>query len=289
MNLNAQIRALSSLVQTATVGGYTLPADVTDSYAVWQKLQQVEIPAPRQFEPQDAAHRILEAATAGELFDPIALCRDSLNARDERRVHDEATTALGIAINQAAGTAVTRAADATDRIISEHLRPAFEEVIAKAREVATVLQPHTDTVFQLNLQGIVAATSTKVRAAYLELPALVERYQLIRQARDRASAVGGRVLQRDQAGLFASFSNPLAFHPTWRHPAPIPQMPAPKDPTQRLLWLVSDQAADAKPWLPTVEEQDEAWWAQFGEGLERQRNGRRLGQSVGASAPMTAA
>jgi hypothetical protein len=284
----AQLRALSTLVQSAAVGGYTLPPEVTDAYRLWQHLQQTELPEPQEFSAEAAAHRILEAAAAGEQFDPIALCRDALKVEGARRLHREAADALRIAHDRAAGDAVNTASAATDTIVTEHLRPAYLELLDKAREVATVLAPFTDpTTYQINLQAIVAATSTKVRSAYLELPALVERHLVIRQARDRANAVGARATQRDHQDMFASFQKPLAFHPTWRHPAPVPPLPSPQDPTQRLLWLVSDRAAVAEPWLPTVEEQDYARWAQFGEANEVQRAGRALAEHVSGRAPMS--
>jgi hypothetical protein len=279
-----QIRALSTLVQSANAGGYTLPTDVTDTYRVWQQLAQTEIPTPRQFGAEDAVARIVAAVTAGEPFDPMALCRASLTARDEKLVHDEAQAALRIAIDQAASNAVNTASTAADDIITEHLRPAYLELVEKAREVASALRPHTDAQFLLDLQGIVAATSSKVRAAYLQLPELVERYRLIRQARDHANTIGTRKPQHDATGMFVSFEKPLAFHPSWKHPAPIPPLPAPSGATERLLWQVSDQVAIARPWFPTVREQDAAWLAQFGEAIAAQGEGRAVARAVAATA-----
>ena len=80
--------------------------------------------------------------------------------------------------------------------------------------------------------------------------------------------------------MFATFEKTMALHPNWKHPAPLPAMPAPSDPTQRLIWTVSDQAAAARPWLPTVAEQDDAWWATFGEALERQHAGREHSRAM---------
>jgi hypothetical protein len=87
-------------------------------------------------------------------------------------------------------------------------------------------------------------------------------------ARRWANTIGHREPEHDGSHLFAEFADPLALSPWWKPPAPIPQTPAPQDPVERLLWLVSEAAAPAKPWLPTVAEQDEAWWARFGEAQQ---------------------
>lgn len=77
--------------------------------------------------------------------------------------------------------------------------------------------------------------------------------------------------------MFGEFSRPMTFHPDWKLPARIPPLPSPQDPTQRLLWVVGPDAAMAKPWLPTLAEQDAAWWETFGSGVERaQRNRMNL-------------
>lgn len=285
---NPQLTALTTLVQTAQHAGFTLPDDVTTAHDVWLRLSQTEIPEPRSFDAQDAADRIVQAVTNGDRFDPIDLCRDALKARDEERLHTEAAAALALAVNKAASAAVATAESAADEIVVEHLRPAYEELLTEVREVAEVLRPYTDpTTFQLDLQAIIGATSAKGRDAYLGLPRLVERHRLIRQARDRANAVGALRPQYDGQDMFASFADPMAFHPGWKHPAPVPPLPAPQDPTARLLWTASEQAAAARPWLPTVAEQDTAWWERFGQAVENRRMAGALAASRGV--PMSAA
>ena len=56
------------------------------------------------------------------------------------------------------------------------------------------------TAYQINLQAIVAATSTKVRTAYLGLPALVERHLVIRQALAVNVDTSTRVADREGQG-----------------------------------------------------------------------------------------
>lgn len=134
------------------------------------------------------------------------------------------------------------------------------------------------------LPRIVAASSTKVRSAYLGLPAPLDRYRLIQQARTEADHVGLRSLEHDHDGLFATFARPSSFFPAWQPPARIPQLPLPEDEAARLLWLASDQAATAEPWLPTYAEQDAAWWATFGEEVMARQQGQHGAQAMAAMA-----
>ncbi len=78
----------------------------------------------------------------------------------------------------------------------------------------------------------------------------------------------------------------MVFFPTWKPQQRVPQLPVPEEETARLLWLTSEQATGARPWLPTIAEQDRAWWAQFGEqvmqGRANQHNARAMAaQAVG--------
>ena len=112
----------------------------------------------------------------------------------------------------------------------------------------------------------------KVRNAYGQLPELVARRFAIFTARSRVNLIGHREPKHDASGLYGELEAPLALSPSWKPPARIPMIPAPIDPTARLLWVISPEAAIAKPWLPTRDEQDAAWLAQFGEQRARNRN-----------------
>lgn len=84
------------------------------------------------------------------------------------------------------------------------------------------------------------------------------------------------------ANRFADFANPLAFAPQWRPPAQIPRLPWPTDPTAALLWLVSEKVAPARPWLPTVAEQDAAWRDKLGEAQQMRASRHRDAVAIGA-------
>ena len=60
--------------------------------------------------------------------------------------------------------------------------------------------------------------------------------------------------------VYAEFEHALVPSPQWKPTALVPALPAPADPIERLLWVVSDEVAPAHPWFPTVDEQDADWW-----------------------------
>ncbi len=257
--------ALTELVQSAEGAGYTLPTELLDAYATYHRVKALEVPEPPTADVEAAASRIVSATAAGEPADPLAEAHQFEQGVRDFQAVSTARTLVGAATEQAANLAAGLADTLTEQIIAERLRPAIEAVYAKTREVAAALDG-----YGLDPHALVTAPA-KSRNAYAALPGLVTRWQLIHTARRLANTIGHRAPQHDVNGLFAEFQDPLALSPTWRLPMPIPQIPAPQDPTERLLWTVSDAAAPAHPWLPTVAEQDEAWWEQFGEAAEMRR------------------
>jgi len=131
---------------------------------------------------------------------------------------------------------------------------------------------------------VLAGNSEKARKAYMELPILAARRRSIFGARRSANIVGHRAPEYDVDGVFAEFEWPFATVPGF---VPLESgrwtgVPAPEDDRERLLWVVSEALAPAKPWLPTVAEQDKAWLAVFGERLEQQRRYAANAQAIGA-------
>ncbi|MDP9395574.1 MAG: hypothetical protein M3Q27_15555 [Actinomycetota bacterium] len=266
----ARIGALSTLTQSATAGGYTLPTDVVDAHAVWQRLRQVELPTPRQLHIEDAAGRIVHTVTRGEALDLLEVGAEFDRVERERRAYDQALTVLRLAVEQAGNAAVNAASDAADRIVTEHLRPAHTALLQRVREVVELLRPHIDAAYHLDAHGVMTA-SAKVRAAYLEVPALVDRWRLINDARNRANLIGLRTVEYDHDGVFATFENPMALVPGWTPTVGMPRIPFPEGATARLLWIASEEVAPARPWLPTFAEQDAAYWSIFGEQITQAR------------------
>ncbi len=225
----AQINTLTSLIDSAEAGGWTLPADVLEAHRIYRHVAALNLEPPAALDAYTAAARIVTATTAGEPVDPLAAGRELRHAEEERQAHDQAKRILQLAVDQAATAAGNLAAERTEQIITDYLAPALEDVHAQAREAAAALKGHP-------LDGpSMAAAPTKARAAYVSLTALVTRRQLIFTARRWANNVGYRVPQHDDAGLFAEFANPTALMPRWQ-PGMRPAINAPEGSVERLLW-----------------------------------------------------
>jgi hypothetical protein len=217
----------------------------------------------------------VSAVAAGETPDPNALAHEVNRGALAGRDYAQAKIVMGLAVEQAGNAATNLASDLTEQIIVKHLRPALEQIHREAREVAAALKG-----YGLDPHTLITAPA-KARNAYGSLPTLVARREGIYTARRWANTISHREPQHDVMGMFGEFERPLAFHPHWKMPAQIPGVPAPEDKTERLIWVVSD-AAVGQPWLPTVEEQDAAWRAQFGEDREMRASKHRDGLAIGA-------
>lgn len=262
-----QINALTKLVDAGEAGGYTLPAELLDAYRIYTRTRALSVPEVRPLEADAAAARVVAAVAAGDSPELVSLGAEVDRAQRDHEAHARALHILNVATEQAAGAAANLAGDLAEQIITRHLRPAFDEVHAQAREVAAALEG-----YGLETRRLITAPA-KVRNAYASLPDLVSRKAAILEARKSANAIGYRKPQHDTTDIFATFANPFHFAPGWKSPAPVPRVPFPEDATERLLWMASAEVAGAKPWLPTVAEQDEAWQRVFGEAARRRAEG----------------
>jgi hypothetical protein len=254
--------ALRRLLSGAVAGDYTLPRRLHDVAGAYERLQTVELSEPEEFGPAQAADRLLTDAIDRRPLDPVALCEQVHRVRNGRLLLSEARGVRDRALAQAEVTTVREAGAVTERVIAEHLRPAYYDVLKRAAVLARRLSRYTDESFRLDTTALLTA-GRKVRAAAEDLRPLVRRHRSILAARDVANAVGGRTPEHDHRGLFAIFRDPLAFATPGLPYEEIPGARLPEDPTAALLWLVSDRAAAGKPWLPTVAEQDAEWRAHF--------------------------
>ena len=261
-----EINALTSLIGMREAGGYDLPTELVGAYRTYERTRALVAAEPPALDVDSAAARVVSATAAGNEPDLLQAGRDLEEADRDRRATERARAVLAAAVEQAAHSATLLAADLTERIITEHLRPVHDDVLAQARQAAEELGGH-----RLNLHTLVTAPA-KARNAYARLSELAARRSAVLNARHKANTLGHRTPEHDAARLFATFQDPMTFHPRWKPPAQIPRIPSPEDDKLRLLWLVGPEATAAKPWLPTVAEQDTAWWEMFGEGVEhRQR------------------
>jgi len=263
-------QALTALVESSEAAGYTLPPELLDAYRTYRRVREVKADIPAPLDVDTVAARIVSAVAAGEDPGPLDAARNLDETTAARATAESAQRILGRATEQAAEAATNLAADLAERIITEHLRPAFEQVHDEAREVAAALDG-----YGLDAHTLIKAPA-KARNAFLRLPELVNRKAAILDARKRVNAIGHRTPEHDAQGLFATFREPMRFFPTWRHPARIPMLPFPEDATERLLWIVGPEAKAAEPWLPTVAEQDAAWLAQFEANMPKSAPWARL-------------
>ena len=260
-----QTTALKSLIGTADAGGYTLPDELLTAWNTYQAVQALTLPELPQMPVDAAAARLVASVTAGDPLDLLEVGRDAQRVEDDRQAVAIAQRVLAEAIEQADNAVSSLAADLTERIITEHLRPAYQDVLSKAHTAGAALEgygldPHT-----------LLQAPAKARGAYFDLSSLVERRTAIWTARRNANAIGYRTVQHDTENRFLEFANPLAFHPNLPAAARFPGVPAPEDPKAHLLWLITPEATAAKPWLPTPDEQDQAWHEVYGAAVENRR------------------
>ncbi len=264
---------LKSLIEAADAGGYTIPEELADAYARYLTLAGYEVPTTPAATLDDLAARL---AREGVDADPLQLAREYHAAESQRAYETNARALVRQAVERAADAATSIGARDADLIITERLRPALEEVYDQAREVAASLAG-----YGLDTHALITAPG-KVRDAYGRLPHLVSRRSAIFRARRWANSLAYHQPQHDVSGLYGEFRTPLALSPGWSPPSPIPGIPAPTDPTERLLWCVGPEGTVAHPWLPTVAEQDAAWWDRFGEGVEARKQMSHSARAIAA-------
>ena len=183
-------------------------------------------------------------------------------ARTGRLLFQEALELVRSATLQVEDAAVRETAEASDAIIAEHLRPAFHETMHRAGEAARRLGAYIDDEFRLDTARIITA-SLKVRNATSPCRTssggtarswLPESW---RTHSDRAprSAIAEVCVRSSSVHV------PLQRRACTTTSSRVRRSPRTTPPP---LWLLSDEAAAGRPWLPTVAEQDAAWRTQLG-------------------------
>lgn len=249
---------LAALVNSMEGGGYGLPTELLDAFSTFTRVKELTIETPPTLDSESAAAKIVAATAANKTVDLIGMAAQVAEISLGKQRHDEALHILRLAIEQAGENATLLCADLSERIITEYLRPALEQVYKQTRDVAVDLagydigNPHT-----------IITAPAKVRNAFVLLPGLAAKRSAIFAARSRVNSIGHRTPKYDVGGIYSEFETPLALTPSWKPGAQIQiREHGPSDSLAWMLWMVTDGAI-AKPWLPTVAEQDEAWLAQF--------------------------
>jgi len=276
VNYRAQSTWLTSLHDSAAAGGYTLPDAVTATVATWRRTRALEVPAPSDYSPDDAARSVVDTIGSGDDTPDLAALAQRVLSRDaEQRATDQAQQIVALAADKAAIAAVATTADLAEDIIVNHLRPVLEQVYADTRDAAAALAG-----YGLSVPALITAPA-KARNAYAALGELVTRRNVILSARAWVNQLAGLKPEHDERGLFLEFRRALKLVPPLAPTQRIPDLPAPTDPLERILWVVNEGAV-AEPWLPTVAEQDAAWWDAFGARVEQARRNHFNAQAFSA-------
>lgn len=266
---------LRPLLDGAASGIYTLPAEVLELRAGIDALAAQ--PAPTLTE--DAVRDQLTAATvaAARRGEPLP---DLTPLLDARRADELERARQGIVVDaedRARAQLGTAVAELADTIITEHLRPVVEDVIAKARRQVDAFGTHGAS------PGELFSAPPKVRQAYTDFTAGVHRYEVVRAGRSVLARVGSQPV-RDDRGWFGEVRNADVLWPdmaaglkTDRARPPWFGLPT----EQRLLWFVEHRA---DVWLPTPAEQDARWREVLGEQYDEQR---RLRAAYAAASAMS--
>lgn len=261
-----RILALSRLVDHQEAGGYTLPTGVLDAYTAHQAAKAIAVPGqPPVLHPDDAAAGLVDDLLAGGDVDLDGAASALDGAREAARRVELAGQLHALIVERTGQLAASAAIGAADRVITDSLRPPYEQVLAEAAGHAERLGGH-------RLDGTGWDAPTKVRTARRELAELADRLRALRDARQLVSTIAEAQPQHDVQHMFALLRRPQVLAPGWEPDArPLPRPDVPADPVAGLLWLVT-VAQPAEPWLPTVGEQDSAWLAVFGESRQHRRS-----------------
>jgi len=261
-----RMHALKTLTALQEPGGFTLPADLANAVAAVGQVDAIPLPDLPVYDIEQAASDVLADLAGGRTSD-LAGYADKLSdviTAGTRR--ERAQTLVRIAHEQAVSSAVNTAADLADWIITTVLRPAFAHVLERTEQLAATLHGHP-----LDYRSLLDAPP-KIRAAQRDLQTVADRYRGLRQARNLTNIAGLRAVQHDARGEFADLSDPhvLSGYQAGNTTGQPPRIDYPTDQAELMLWLVG-AGKPAKPWLPTVDEQDERWQAAYGEAQRRRQ------------------
>lgn len=260
-----RLHALTTLLALREAGGFELPADVVTAAELLARVGAVTLPALPEYRIEQAADELLDALRIGR---PVKLAEQAdrlLEVTTAGARQQQAQMLVHNAAEQATHEAINTAADHAERIITAHLRPAFDALLAQAERHTAAMAGHP-----LEPQAIITAPA-KVRTAWSELSALAACYGALREARRMTNTVAELQTAHDHAGEFAVLNNPhvLTGYVPGSTARPT-QVDSPTEPVPLMLWLVGS-AKPAGPWLPTVNEQDQAWWSAYGQGIEHRQ------------------
>lgn len=259
-----RMRALHKLVELREAGGYDLPAAVVQAYELTKKVAALPVEPAAAFLHEDAAVAVLAAIGKGATPNLVDLGAQVRKAIEAATNTEHANRILATAREKADYAALGVMQRHADDVVVGNLRSAFEATLDTARRHAATLGSHpTDP-------GSIVTASAKVRSAWASLRDSAQQYRVVRQARQLANDAGVRAPEHDEQHQFATLRDPFSLFPE-RRGTSMPQIPYPNNDVDLVLWLVVGAGGQAQPWLPTAQEQDQAWLDEYGEQSERRR------------------
>lgn len=276
-----RVAMIAKVIAGREAGHYDVPTEITDAYDTLLRLQGLSVPRLPSPGLEDAALALYQDPTV----DPVDQAESLAAAQADERHADLAEAVVARSVTLAAGELIDIARYADDAIVGLLKQP-FAELLDETRQVATVLEDYEVS----DVRTMVTAPAP-VRKAYTSLTDdLVARHRLLREARRLAYLISERTPRKDVADLFLSFGNAVdAFMPRRQKTQRMPESWFPSsDPVHALLFLASDdeQVVAAKPWIPTIAEQDEAWQSTFGKDADDTQARHALVHGGGAGGPM---
>ena len=246
-------------------GHFTLPDRVLEARTAAQFLRKIVSEFPTDFTADvNLEERLVREAKEAAANKSLPDFGPLFEAIQQRPVEEARRRVLQRASREAAECIYDAVRNAAEEIVTGHLRPALEQLMAKAANFETKLR---DVRLEVTDASMLTASKAQ-QDAWVELKTLAERYVEIRAGRQTLKDIGYKPgIDGDDGGLFEEFEN---FDDLWPQyggwTAATQKAPWPSERTNRLIWIVR---SEARPWMPTVAEQNEAYAAYVPRNKER--------------------
>jgi len=262
---------LRPLFDGVDAGVFSLPAEVLELRAAVDNLAVQPAPALTEDDVRaELTAATVTAARRGEAPPDLTPLLEARRRDDLERARRQVIVDADARARAQLGTAVAAVAD---EIITEHLRPVVEDVMAKGRRQVEVFGAHGTEPAAL------FTAPPKVRQAYTDFTAGVHRYEVARAGRAVLTRVGAQP-QYDARGWFGEVRNAEVLWPDvaagLKTDRARPEWFGMATPV-RLQWFAQH---GAEVWLPTPAQQDRRWYEVLGEQYDQQQRLRAAYQAA---------